>query len=112
MKKKLVAIYARVSTSRQKTESQILELKKFIQRSGWKLYKKYIDEGFSGKDTKRPAFNDMMAAAKRREFEILVVTKFDRLSRSLKDLVNTLEELSSMGIDFVSYENQIDTSTP
>ena len=112
MKKKLVAIYARVSTSRQKTESQILELKKFIQRSGWKLYKRYIDEGFSGKDTKRPAFNEMMAAARRREFEILVVTKFDRLSRSLKDLVNTLEDLSSMGIDFVSYENQIDTSTP
>ena len=51
-----------------------------------KVYKVYVDEGFSGKDTKRPAFNEMMIAAQRREFDILAVWKFDRLSRSLKDL--------------------------
>ena len=86
MKKKSAAIYARVSTSRQKVDLQLEELKKLIRRSGWKLYKVYVDEGFSGKDTKRPAFNEMMIAAQRREFEILTVWKFDRLSRSLKDL--------------------------
>ena len=112
MKKKSAAIYARVSTSRQKVDLQLEELKKLIQRSGWKLYKVYVDEGFSGKDTKRPAFNEMMIAAQRREFEILTVWKFDRLSRSLKDLVTTLEELDSLGIDFMSHENHLDTSTP
>ena len=112
MKKKLVAIYARVSTSRQSVDMQLGELRNFIHRSGWKLHKEYIDEGFSGKDTKRPAFNEMMAAAKKREFHSLVVWKFDRLSRSLKDLVTTLDELAALGIDFVSYENNIDTSTP
>ena len=111
-KKKTAAIYARVSTSRQKFDLQVEELKKLIQRSGWKLYKVYVDEGFSGKDTKRPAFNEMMIAAQRREFEILTVWKFDRLSRSLKDLVTTLEELDSLGIDFMSHENHLDTSTP
>ena len=112
MKKKSAAIYARVSTSRQKVDLQLEELKKLIQRSGWKLYKVYVDEGFSGKDTNRPAFNEMMIAAQRREFEILTVWKFDRLSRSLKDLVTTLEELDSLGIDFISHENHLDTSTP
>ena len=112
MKKKSAAIYARVSTSRQKVDLQLEELKKLIQRSGWKLYKVYVDEGFSGKDTNRPAFNEMMIAAQRREFEILTVWKFDRLSRSLKDLVTTLEELDSLGIDFMSHENHLDTSTP
>ncbi len=112
MKKKSVAIYARMSTSRQKVDLQLEELKKLIRRSGWKLYKVYVDEGFSGKDTKRPAFNKMMEAAMKREFEILAVWKFDRLSRSLKDLVTTLEELDSLGIDFVSHENHLDTSTP
>ncbi len=112
MKKKSAVIYARVSTSRQKVDLQLEELKKLIRRSGWKLYKVYVDEGFSGKDTKRPAFNEMMIAAQRREFEILAVWKFDRLSRSLKDLVTTLEELDSLGIDFISHENHLDTSTP
>ena len=112
MKKKSAAIYARVSTSRQKVDLQVEELKALIKRSGWKLYKVYVDEGFSGKDTKRPAFNEMMIAAQRREFEILTVWKFDRLSRSLKDLVTTLEELDSLGIDFMSHENHLDTSTP
>ena len=112
MKKKSAAIYARVSTSRQKVDLQLEELKALIKRSGWKLYKVYVDEGFSGKDTKRPAFNEMMIASQRREFDILAVWKFDRLSRSLKDLVTTLDELNALGIDFISHENHLDTSTP
>jgi DNA invertase Pin-like site-specific DNA recombinase len=54
----------------------------------------------------------MMAEAKRKNFDILLVWKLDRLGRSLKDLITTLDELGSLGIDFISYENQLDTSTP
>ena len=53
-----------------------------------------------------------MAAAQKKKFDILLVWKLDRLSRSLKDLITTLDELSSLGIDFISYDNQMDTSTP
>ena len=53
-----------------------------------------------------------MEAARKRKFNVLVVCKLDRLSRSLKGLINTLDELGSLGIDFVSYDNNLDTSTP
>ena len=54
----------------------------------------------------------MMADARQKKFDVLLVWKFDRLSRSMRDLINTLSEFESLGLDFVSYENQIDTSTP
>lgn len=107
-----VAIYARVSTARQDSENQIEELREFASRSGWIVFHEYIDDGYSGKDTKRPAFNEMMEHAKERRFKAVLVWKLDRLSRSLKDLVLTIEEFNGLGIDFVSYGNHIDTTTP
>jgi DNA invertase Pin-like site-specific DNA recombinase len=56
MKKKTVAVYARVSTDKQKVDMQLQELNEFIKRSGWKLYKQYIDHGLTGANTKRPDF--------------------------------------------------------
>jgi len=109
---KTVAIYARVSTDRQKVDMQLNELRQFAARSGWNIYEEYIDQSFSGSNTKRPAFTDMMDAARKRKFDLLLVWKLDRLSRSLKDLIVTLDELGSCGIDFVSYDNNLDTSTP
>ena len=112
MGSKTVAIYARVSTDKQRAEMQLNELRGFAQRSDWTIYQEFVDEGFSGADTKRPAFGQMMKDAQRRLFDVLVVWKLDRLSRSLKDLINTLDELGHLGIDFVSYDNNLDTSTP
>jgi DNA invertase Pin-like site-specific DNA recombinase len=109
---KTVAIYARVSTDRQSTESQLHALHEFIEKRSWTISKEYIDEGYTGSNTKRPAFNEMMADAKRREFDVLLVYKLDRLSRSLKDLITTLDDLQSLGIDFISYDNGLDTTTP
>jgi DNA invertase Pin-like site-specific DNA recombinase len=63
-------------------------------------------------NTKRPAFAEMMYEARKRKFDILLVWKLDRLSRSLKDLINTLDELGSLGIHFISYDNSLDTTTP
>ena len=54
----------------------------------------------------------MMDAGRKRKFNVLVVWKLDRLSGSLRDPINTLDELGSLGIDFVSYDNNLDTSTP
>lgn len=110
--KKTVGIYARVSTDKQTVDMQIHELKGYIKRRGWNLYREFIDQGYSGSDTKRPAFQDMMNEAKKRKFDILLVWKLDRLGRSMKDLVMVLNELGGLGIDFVSYDNNLDTSTP
>ena len=110
--KKSIAIYARVSTDKQTTDLQLNELRDFVKRSGWTIYQEFIDEGYSGSNTKRPAFSEMMDQAKKRRFDTLVVWKLDRLGRSLKDLINTLDELGSLGIDFISYDNKLDTTTP
>lgn len=109
---KTVAIYARVSTDKQKVDMQLSELRQFAARSGWAVHREYIDQSFTGVSTNRPAFLEMMEEARKRKFKMLVVWKLDRLSRSLKDLINTLDELGSLGIDFVSYDNNLDTSTP
>ena len=109
---KTIATYARVSTDKQAVEMQLAELKDYRKKREWGIYKEYIDQGYSGGNIKRPAFAQMMEAARKRKFDVLLVWKLDRLGRSLKDLIDTLDELGALGIDFVSYENQLDTSTP
>jgi len=109
---KTVAIYARVSTDKQKVDMQLHELRQYVARSGWTVFEEFIDQNATGGNTKRPAFQAMLAAARQIKFQILLVWKLDRLSRSLKDLIITLDELGSLGIDFVSYDNRLDTSTP
>ena len=61
---KIVAIYARVSTDRQAADMQLNELQDYVKRSGWTVYQEYIDQGYTGANTKRPRFNDMLQAAK------------------------------------------------
>ena len=107
-----MAIYARVSTGHQAVDMQLVELREYVGRAGWTVYREFIDEGYSGKNTARPAFKEMMDEARRRKFDVLLVWKLDRLSRSLKDLIGTLDELGHHGVDFISYDNKIDTSSP
>lgn len=109
---KSVAIYARVSTDKQKVDMQLVELREYVSRANWKIYNEFVDEGYTGKNTPRPAFKEMMDEARRRKFDLVLVWKLDRLSRSLKDLITTLDELGHLGIDFISYDNKIDTSSP
>ena len=112
MKRKTAAIYARVSTDKQKAEMQVVELKNYVKRRGLNLGQTYIDQGYTGGNMQRPAFGQMMDDAHKRAFDVLIVWKLDRLSRSLKDLITTLETLGSLGVDFISYDNSLDTSTP
>ncbi|MFC1574257.1 recombinase family protein [Candidatus Latescibacterota bacterium] len=112
MKKITAAIYARVSTDKQKVDMQVEELKAYIRKREFVTGEVYIDQGFTGGNLKRPAFVRMLSDAHKRTFDVLIVWKLDRLSRSLKDLITTLETLGSLGIDFISYDNSLDTSTP
>ncbi len=113
MTPKSAAIYARVSTDKQNSELQLAELRAYAEKRGWVLYREYIDNGYSGGNTKRPAFIQMLEDARKRRFDLLLVWKLDRLSRSLQDLINTLAELGSLRIDFVSFNDSgLDTSGP
>ena len=83
-----------------------------VLNKDWTVYREYIDTGYSGKNTQRPAFTEMLDDARHRQFDLLLVWKLDRLSRSLRDLITTLDEFGHLGIDFISYDNQLDTSSP
>jgi len=108
------ALYARVSTSNngQDPEVQLRELREYCQRRGWKVYAEYVDVGISGSKDSRPELNRLMADAKRRRFDAVVVHRFDRFARSVSHLLRALEEFKSLGIEFVSLSEQMDTSTP
>ncbi len=107
-----VAIYARVSTSDQSTESQLLDLRRYVRERGWTLFKEYTDNGISGTKDSRPALNELMNDAKKRRFDTVLVWRFDRFARSTKHLILALEEFRNLGIDFISYQENIDTSSP
>lgn len=107
------AIYARVSTHNgQDPEMQLRELREYCKRRGWELAGEYIDAGISGAKDSRPELNRMMADAHRRSFDGVVVWKFDRFARSVSHLLRALETFRSLGIEFVSLSEQVDTSTP
>jgi DNA invertase Pin-like site-specific DNA recombinase len=105
------AIYARVSSLDQEPENQLRELRTYINARGWTATE-YIDKGVSGARESRPALDQLVLAAKRRQFDTLVVWKLDRLGRSLKHLLFLLDGLAALGIGFVSLGERIDTSTP
>lgn len=107
------AIYARVSTTNhgQDVTLQTREMGEFCQRRDWTVAE-YVDEGVSGTKEKRPALDRLMADAHRRRFDVVVVWKFDRFARSVSHLLRALETFQSLGIEFVSLSEQMDTSTP
>jgi len=107
-----VAIYARVSTTDQSTDNQLLDLKRYVSDRGWQTYKEYCDNGISGTKDSRPALNELMDDAKKRRFDVVLVWRFDRFARSTRHLINALEEFKNLKIDFVSYQENIDTSSP
>ncbi len=112
MTKKRIAVYARVSTTDQSTESQLLDLRRYVRERGWDIFREFVDEGISGTKDSRPALNELMNDAKKRRFDVVLVWRFDRFARSTKHLILALEEFKNLGIDFVSYQENIDTSSP
>lgn len=107
-----VAIYGRVSTAEQSTVMQVEELRAFCARRGWDVVEEFTDTGVSGSRESRPALNRLLADARRRRFDTVLVYRYDRFARSLRQLVNALAEFDSLGIHFVSLHEGVDTSTP
>jgi len=106
-----VALYARVSTADQTTENQLIELRRYAEARGW-TSTEYLEDGVSGAKERRPALDRLMGDARRRRFDVLLVWRLDRLGRSLKHLIVTLDELAALGIAFVSMNEGIDCMTP
>jgi DNA invertase Pin-like site-specific DNA recombinase len=109
-----VALYARVSTSngQQDPEMQLRELREYAERRGWQIADVYTDAGISGSKDSRPALNRLMADAKKRHIDTVLVWKLDRFGRSLRHLVNALAELEALGIAFISLRDNLDLASP
>ncbi|MFA6201208.1 MAG: recombinase family protein [Bacteroidales bacterium] len=105
-----VAIYVRVSTEEQDYENQIELCKKHCEVRGWEIYKIYQDV-FTGTSSSRPSFNELLEDMRHYRFNAIVVTKLDRIGRSLKHLLSLFDELNVKGVQFVAVTQNIDTTT-
>ncbi|MEM4406690.1 MAG: recombinase family protein [Candidatus Methanomethylicaceae archaeon] len=108
--------YARVSTIKQieapgGIKAQVDKIKRFCQMQGWQLLKVFKDEGVSALD-ERPAFTQLMKAIAKKEVDAVIVTRLDRLGRSVLDLVSTVTEFQRQGCQFIAIEQAIDTTKP
>ncbi len=109
---KKAAIYCRVSTNDQKTDMQVSDLRKYAADRKLTIYQEYVDNGISGSIKKRPALDKLMEDASKKRFDIVLCWRFDRFARSSKHLVEALHSFKHLGIDFISYNENIDTSSP
>ena len=116
------AVYVRCSTTSKKQfgdtaaylqnpDVQLKPLLQLLENRGWTLHRVYSDR-MSGSKEARPGLNALMADARRGLLGVVVVWRFDRFARSVKQLVSALEEFRALGIEFVSHQEAIDTSTP
>lgn len=113
-----VAIYVRVSTTNQAEEGYSVQeqqnaLNKYAEAMGWTVYKEYVDAGFSGGKLERPAINNLINDSKMKTFDTVLVYKLDRLSRSVRDTLYLIRDIfQKNGIQFISLQESIDTSSP
>src|SRR5467141_4617284 len=110
-KKIRVALYSRVSTEVQNTDGQETEMREYAKHRGWDVTRIYRDK-MSGAKCSRPALDELMVDANKRKMDIVQVWRFDRFARSVSHLLQALETFRTVGIEFVSISEQVDTSTP
>ena len=108
---KRAVLYARVSTFDQQPETQLLDLRRLAEQRGFEIIHEYTDR-ISGAKAKRPALDQMLAAAHRREFDVVLVWAADRLARSVRHFLEVLDTLNHLGIEFVSFRENLDTGGP
>jgi DNA invertase Pin-like site-specific DNA recombinase len=115
--KRRVALYARVSTNGngkadgQDPETQLHDMRRFCDYKKWPMIDEYVDRGFSGAKTSRPELNRLMNDAHLKQFDVVLIWRFDRFGRSTQHLLKSLETFKALGIEFVSLNEQIDTAT-
>jgi DNA invertase Pin-like site-specific DNA recombinase len=105
---KRAVLYARVSTGDQHLETQVLDLREMARQRGLEIVREYSDV-ISGAKSKRPGLDRLMADARRRRFDVVLVAAFDRMARSVKHFLEVLDELNRLGIEFISLRENIDT---
>jgi DNA invertase Pin-like site-specific DNA recombinase len=110
-KKKRCGIYVRCSTQEQSTSSQLASLKDFAAARGWVVERIYEDHGVSGGKLKRPGLDAMWADCRKRKIDICLVFALDRLARSLKQLIESLDEFGRLNVDFVCLKQDIDSTS-
>jgi len=104
------AVYARVSTSDQTCENQLLELWRYVEARGWTAVE-YVDHGVSAAKDRRPALDQLVTDVRRHKVQAVVCWRLDRLGRNLRHLIMLLDEWQSRGIAFITMGEGIDTST-
>lgn len=115
--KKKAALYCRVSTYDQtkgdftSNESQEEQLRHYCEFKKWDIYEIYIDDGKSAATIQRPAFQHLISAAKDRQFDVLLSTKLDRISRNNRDWYKLIEDFESYGVEIAVLDPQLDTTT-
>ena len=107
-----VAIYTRISTLDQSLELQRRALLPYAEQRGLEVFRVYEEIGISGSKARRPQLDQLMDDAHKRKFDIVLVWRFDRFARSTLHLAQALEVFRVLGIQFISYSENIDTSTP
>lgn len=105
-----VAIYCRVSTEEQNADKQEDICIDYCKRMQWDVFKVYKDV-ISGTTSSRPEFNKLLDDMRANKFDCIMVTKLDRLGRSLQHLLSLFNEFSSRGIQFIATTQNIDTTT-
>jgi DNA invertase Pin-like site-specific DNA recombinase len=108
---KRVALYLRVSTLDQHPETQVLDLRQLAMQRGLEMVEEYTDR-ISGARAKRPGLDQLMADARHGKFDVVMVWAFDRLARSVRHLLEVLDELNHLSIEFISFRENIDTGGP
>lgn len=104
------AIYARISTADkgQDVDLQLNDLRSYAKARGCPVSNEYVDLGQSGTKDRRPALDSLMDDCRKRKIDTIIVWRLDRFGRSLKHLINTLDELRQIGVSFISYQENLD----
>lgn len=109
-----VAIYARVSTADQNPEAQLSQLREYAAARNFSVHREYVDQvtGAVEKRKRHTAYDELLTDARLLKFRCVLVWKFDRFARSLPALLDALQTFQTLGIDFISATQAIDTTTP
>ena len=108
---KRAAVYVRVSTVDQNLQTQLLDLRQMASQRGLEIVREYRDQ-ISGTKARRPGLDEMMRDARRGRFDVVLIWAFDRIARSVVHFLQVLDELNHLGIEFVSFREQIDSGGP
>lgn len=107
------AIYARVSTDdkRQDPETQLLQLREYARVRDLEVVEEFVDFA-TGTSEERGSYRRLLEAVRKRRVDIVLVWRYDRFARSTQALLSALKEFQSRGVDFISYQENVDTTTP